>query len=155
MTKSGRYSLNPRGFDPEKLDILSVIRIPTDFRDGDGLQPKRFLVFGHSGDACLCLKTTSKKLEKYRAGAPACSDAILLEVGECECFEVETAIQLTNGFAIQYAALASYAKTGELEILGVLDEGETTRLRDAIMGCDTLVEKTKGRMLAVLDGVRI
>jgi hypothetical protein len=154
-TKSGRYSLNLRGFDPAKLDILSVIRIPIDFRDGDGPQPKRFLVLGHSRDACLCLKTTSKHLGKYRADAPASSDAILVAAGECECFEVETAIQLTNGFAIRYANLTSYAKTGELEILGVFNGGGTDRLRDAITACGTLVERTKEQMLAVLAGKRL
>ena len=75
------------------------MRFPIDFNEGDGPTPKRFLVFGHSGNACICAKTTSKT-ERLKSDGKLLAGVVMFKPKEIECFELETAIDPANVFAI-------------------------------------------------------
>jgi hypothetical protein len=98
------------------------------------------------------MKTTSKNLEKYQSEPCVDSDVILFEKGKCELFEVATAIQLNNLFAIPHSHLSSYEKQGVLEVLGILDDEFLKLLREAIADCKAIERNRKQRLLAILDG---
>lgn len=149
-----RHFLIPRGFDPAGLDRFAVIRFPFDFRDGDGLVPKRFVVLGHAHGTCVCAKTTSN-VDRHYSDATIMAGVVFYEAGDVGCFEVPTAVEPGNVFAIPHADLLRYARNNQLEILDVLTDDIKERMETAIAACTTIVPPRKRKLIAIINGEQI
>jgi len=124
---------------------FSVIRIPFDFRDGDGLVKKRFVVLGYAGSAVICVKTTSKidRFSRY-------DGVVYYASGDCAVFESDTVVDPANCFAIQSSQLDSYARSGQFENLGCL-EGFREPFLKAVKENVTLEPKRRNGLLKLLQ----
>lgn len=84
-----------------------MIRFPFDFRDGDGMVAKRFVVLGHARGTCICAKTTSN-VDRHYSDPSIMAGAVFYEPGDVNCFEVPTAVEPGNVFAIPHFDLVRY-----------------------------------------------
>ncbi len=67
------------------------------------------------------------------------------------CFELDTAIEPSNSFAIPHVDLERYNRTGKLEIMHVLD-GIHEDMERAIQKCRKIEAKRKGKLLNLING---
>lgn len=146
-----RRSLIHRGFSPVNLEQFAVIRFPFDFRDGDGPIAKRFVVLGHVHGTCICAKTTSKVARHYSDPA-IMAGVVFYESGEIPCFDIPTAVEPGNVFAIPEIDLLRYAHNNQLEVLQILGGNFKERLEVAIAACKTIAPTRKQKLIAIING---
>jgi hypothetical protein len=72
--------------------------------------------------------------------------------GSVACFEIETAVEPANTFAIPYENLRRYAAAGSLEILQVLQGNIQSEMERAIKACRQIPQSRRDNLLAVMEG---
>ena len=106
------------------VDILppfSVIRFPFDFRDGNGLQLKRFVVVGHRDGVAILIKPTSR-LDYYQAQPDLLAGVVHCAAAQFTPFEDETILDPANAFAVPHDNLRRFHAAFTLDRLGVIPE---------------------------------
>ena len=73
---------------------------------------------------------------------------VFYELGDVNCFEVPTAVEPGNVFAIPHTDLIRYARNDQLEILAVLEDDIKERMETAIAACTTIVPPRKRKLIA-------
>ena len=103
------------------LPLCSVIRFPFDFRDGNGIELKRFIVAGHVNSSAILIKTTSR-VEYYRAQPDILPGVIECSAGEFGPFELDTIIDPANAFAVPHENLKRFHRACTLDHMGTVPE---------------------------------
>ena len=67
------------------------------------------------------------------------------------CFELDTAVDPSNLFAVPYPTLERWHRLGQLEVMYVLD-GIHADMERAIRNCRRIEPKRKVKLLAVING---
>jgi hypothetical protein len=118
------------------------------------LVAKRFVVLGHARGTCICAKTTSH-VDRHYSDATIMAGVVFYEPGDVRCFEVPTAVEPGNVFAIPHTDLIRYVGKDQLEILAVLEDDIKERMETAIAACTTIDPPRKRKLIAIINGEQI
>ena len=98
------------------LPCCCVIRIPFDFRDGNGAVQKRFVVVGHEQGAAIAIKAASSRLERYGVRPEQYAGIVFLPASSIEPFRRDTVIDPSNMFAIPHGDLETHHRRNQLTV---------------------------------------
>jgi len=136
---------------PRSLPPFTVVRIPFLFEGSPKPVPKLFIILGHLNNSAFCLKPTSQTgfydNNPDRRGGCVCYEAL-----EVDFFSKRTIIDPDNQFEIPHLRLADLQEKGALEVVGKMPEDFGQRLKAVIANSETLDEKRKSWLRAVLPG---
>ena len=111
---------------------------------------KRFVVLGHARGASICAKTTSK-VDRHYSDPAIMAGVVFYEPGDVPCFDLPTAVEPGNIFAIPHGDLVGFARRAQLEILHVLGDDIKERMETAIAACKTIVPHRKIKLIAIIN----
>jgi hypothetical protein len=80
---------------------------------------------------------------------------VFFDTGAVGCFETPTIIDPSNVFAITYNQLARFARNGALSVLQVLGGTIAADMELATNQCNTIEQKRRQKLLAVMRGQQI
>jgi len=110
---------------------------------------KRFVVIGHTDNAAILLKATSKT-ERFLERTDLLSGVVFCRANEFDQFEQDTVIDPANAFAVPHIKLRQYDSSRLLENLGVV-EPLRERLTAAIERNITIERARRRGLLRCLD----
>ena len=86
----------------------------------------------------------------HRSNPEVMDGVVFFEEFAIPCFELETAIEPSNCFAIPHADLEKYSKAGKLELMDVLVSIHDDMQR-AINKCRRIDPKRKAKLLEIIN----